>query len=122
MSCPECKHRIRGNSYVYGQWKFDVPPRPSFCDDCGNAFPWATRVERIYELENRLDREDIDPADKITIGEQLAKLRESGVSADDEKKIWQVIKEKSGKALFTPAVKNILEGIVSKVIRDSIGI
>lgn len=122
VKCPNCNLRIQGHETGNGYYDYAEIPNPGFCDGCGNAFPWVTRLERIYELENLLDSDDIDPADKIVIGEQLAKLQKPDVSTEDQTKILQVIKEKTGKALLTPAVKNILEGIVSKVIRDSIGI
>ena len=41
--------------------------RPSFCDGCGIAYPWATREERIYELENLFDEAGIDEADRVVI-------------------------------------------------------
>jgi hypothetical protein len=33
--------------------------------------PWATREERIYELEKLLDREDVDEADLVVTQDQL---------------------------------------------------
>lgn len=63
-ACPHCDLRIRGDLHVPGVIGFSPDTRPSFCDGCGSAFPWATREERIYELENLLDEEDM-----TTLGE-----------------------------------------------------
>jgi hypothetical protein len=49
------------------------PPGPR-CDECGSASPWATREERIFELENLLDEEDIEEADRVVIQDQLRRL------------------------------------------------
>src|SRR5690606_31172769 len=77
ISCVSCGLRIRGAYYVPGVFTGHAPSRPSFCDGCGAAHPWATRAERIYELENLLDGEDLDEADRLYVHERLRELREA---------------------------------------------
>jgi hypothetical protein len=59
------------------------PVRP-FCDGCGAAHPWATRKERLYELQNILDQEDIDEADRLWINEQMDRLRADDGSLNEK--------------------------------------
>jgi len=77
--CPNCELRLRGYYHrpmvVSNRYK-----RPSFCDGCGIAYPWATREERIYELENLLDEADIDEADRVVIQDQLQRVRNAGLA------------------------------------------
>ena len=44
------------------------------------VFPWATREERIFELENLLDEEDIEEADRVVIQDQLRRLTNAELS------------------------------------------
>jgi hypothetical protein len=37
MACKKCQHRIRGCF----DFSFAKTPRPEYCDNCGEAFPWA---------------------------------------------------------------------------------
>ena len=67
--------------------------RPSFCDGCGAAYPWATREERIYELENLLDEQDIDDADRVVVSDNLRRLREEeALSEKEERVLWERVK------------------------------
>lgn len=121
-ACPNCGLRIRG--------KFQKPntmvaqiDRPDFCDECGSAFPWASRQARIYELENLLDQEEIDEADRVVVMDHLRRLREEdGLGEKDEQATWRVISARAGKALRSERVKNVLEGLISAGIRSQIGL
>jgi hypothetical protein len=46
----------------------------SFCWDCGEPYPWATREERIGKLYDEIDFEDLDEATLLTVHEQIAVL------------------------------------------------
>jgi hypothetical protein len=121
-ACPSCGLRIRGDYHVPGVFVAASPGTPSFCDGCGSAFPWASREERIYELENLLDEADIDEADLVIIQDQLARLRDSSLSDKDEKLAWETIKRRAGEAIKGPAVKRVVEGLVSAAIRHQLGL
>jgi hypothetical protein len=73
-------------------------------------------------LENRLDAEDIDDSDRVFISEQISRLTNPDLTTEDEKRIWQRIKDKAGAALAAPAVRQMIEGIATKLIREQIGI
>jgi hypothetical protein len=122
VACPICERRIRGDHTVSGSL-IDAPgERPSFCDGCGSAFPWATREERIFELENLLDAEDIDEADRVVIGDHLQRLRVAGMSEKEERALWVGVKARAGKALSSGPVQRVVEGLVSAAIRNQLGI
>ena len=121
-ACPSCRLRIRGHYDVPGAFSLVAPGRPSFCDGCGSAFPWASRVEPIYALENLLDDADIEEADMVIIQDQLARLRDSSLSDKDEKQAWATIKRRAGGAIKSPAVERVVEGLVSAAIRHQLGL
>ena len=75
-SVARCEHRIRGNITGNGYFSFETPPNPGFCDICGHLFPWATRSEKIFELENRLDSEDIEADDRSVIKKGIEQIVE----------------------------------------------
>jgi len=121
-ACPHCDLRIRGDLHVPGVIGFSPDTRPSFCDGCGSAFPWATREERIYELENLLDEEDIDEADRAVIQEALGRLRNANLSERDEKQAWETIKRRAGRAVTSGPVPRVIEGLVSAALRQQLGL
>jgi hypothetical protein len=96
--------------------------RPSFCDGCGSAFPWATREERIFELENLLDEEDIEEADRVVIQDQLQRLSNAELTEKDERQAWSVIGRRAGGALKSPPVTRVLEGLVTAAVRHQLNI
>jgi hypothetical protein len=121
-ACPGCGLRIRGDYYIPGVAVISNYERPSFCDGCGSAFPWATREERIYELENLLDEEDIDEADRVVIQDQLQRLRNSQLSEREERQVWETIKRRAGKAITSGPVLRVVEGLVSAALRQQLGL
>lgn len=121
-ACPTCQRRIRGDYHVPDVFTAVAPARPSFCDGCGGAFPWASREERIFELENLLDEEDVDEADRVVIQDQLARLRSADLSEKEERQAWETIKKRGGAALTSGPVKRVIEGLVSAAIRAQIGL
>ena len=120
--CPHCDLRIRGDHHFPGTFGIGGYQRPSFCDGCGSALPWATREERIYELENILDEEDVDEADLIVIQAQLQRLQNSGLSEREEKQVWETIKRRAGQAITSGPVLRVLEGLVSASLRQQLGL
>lgn len=87
-ACLNCDLRIRGDYFVPGVIAVSTASRPSFCDGRGSAFPWATREERIFELENLIDEEDIEEADRVVIQDQLRRLTDAELSDRDERQAW----------------------------------
>ena len=40
-------------------------------DGCGEPYPWASRQDRIYQLENLLDEEQIDEPIRLLVMEDF---------------------------------------------------
>jgi hypothetical protein len=123
IGCANCGLRIRGDYYAPGVVGFAPDPLPSFCDGCGVAHPWATREQRIYELENILDEEDIDEADRVFIHDRLRELREADdLDVKRERQLWAQIKDRSGRFLTSPSVQSIIGTVVSAGIRQQLNL
>jgi hypothetical protein len=120
LGCTACGMRIRGGYFVPGVIGFSSKYKPpAFCDGCGAAHPWASRQERIYELENILDEQpEIDEADKIFLHERLAELRAmDGSDAKAEERLWKIISQRSHAFVQNPAVRRIAENLVTQAVR-----
>jgi hypothetical protein len=120
-ACPECGAQIRG--------PFDNPTitvlggsydPPTFCFACGAPFPWLDRQGRIYLLENMLDEQDLDPADELTVREQLEALRSPDLDDEETKRRWTRVRE------LAPGLweqgKPILDSVVSAAIKSQMGL
>lgn len=93
LACDSCGARIRGDYYVPGAIGLSNYKPPDFCDNCGNAHPWVGRQGRIYELQNRLDSEQLDPADLLTVHEQLEVLLSADLDEDEQRRRWARVKK-----------------------------
>jgi hypothetical protein len=60
-------------------------PKP-FCPDCGAAYPWATREERVGKLYDLIDHEDLDEATLLAVQEQIAVLSTPVGEETDERR------------------------------------
>lgn len=120
--CQQCGLRIRGNYYVP---RVVAPPDPvpPFCDGCGSAHPWATRKQRLYELQNILDQENVDDADRLWIDEQLDRLRQySGdLTEKQEKEIWSGIKRRAP-VLFRGTSATVVGTLISAGVKAALGL
>ena len=121
VKCPSCSSRIRGNKTGNGYHQYDDAESPGFCDICGVLFPWATRAQRISELQNRLEDFEVDEDARKIINLELLKLDNSAITVEEERGIWDKVAEKAGKAFYNPAVIEIIQGIASKVLLKSMG-
>ncbi|WP_075314090.1 MULTISPECIES: DUF2321 domain-containing protein [unclassified Pseudonocardia] len=122
-SCPACGLRLQGRRHtprVVVATAYE--PRP-FCDGCGSAMPWATRQQRLYELENILDQEGIDEADRLWISEQLERLRAADGSLPEkqEKEIWGGIKRRAP-GLFKGTGASLVAALVTAGVKSTLGL
>jgi hypothetical protein len=128
LGCLSCGLRIRGRFHIepYMAPKHSLDPeweRPTFCDGCGSAHPWATREDRIFELENILDEEEIDEADRLFLHDRLADLRElDGADEKRERQLWIQIKQRGGSFLTSGPVLQITQNLITAKIRSDLGI
>jgi hypothetical protein len=115
VECDACHTRIL-TQWVSGQgekyFAFD------FCDDCGEAQPWVGRQGRIYELQNRLDNEDLDPADQLVVREQLEALLNADLDDDEQRQRWASVKRLAPK--LWESSQPLLETLITSAIRGSL--
>ena len=119
--CPNCGTRIRG------RYRSDVMigggyEPPQFCDNCGAPFPWVDRQGRIYQLENMLDDEDLDPATELSVREQLEALRDPDLSEEEQRKRWERVRKGAPGLWEKSGARSILESVVSAAIRSQLGL
>jgi hypothetical protein len=117
VQCESCGHRIRGRYHSPGVIALGDEYRPpDFCDKCGGAHPWVSRQGRIYELQNRLEAEDLDPADELVVREQLDALMSTDLDDDEQRKRWERVKKmapqlwESSQPLITTLVSAAVQG------------
>ena len=116
-ACPVCDRRIRG-VYKASGIAASVYDRPDFCDKCGGAFPWVGRTARIYELQNRLDEEQLDSATELVVREQLEALTNPDLDDDEQIKRWKRIASAAPgfmqKTASSPLVASLLTAYMKK--------
>ena len=120
--CPCCRIRIRGRDWQPAGVPDSSYTLPMFCDGCGEPFPWATRQQRIYQLENLLDEEDIDEPTRLLVQEDLQQIRTSADPDDCQQlEAWQRIKTRAP-GLFAGAAWKISETLLTAFLKDKLGL
>jgi hypothetical protein len=119
-ACDTCGGRIRGDYRGEGLIVGPEYSPPDFCDLCGAPHPWASRQARLYELENLLDEQDLDSADRLTVQEQLEALRAPDVTEEEQRERWLRIKKLAPGLL--DAGKRITETVISAAIKGQLGL
>jgi hypothetical protein len=116
VKCDGCQERI-STTWVGGHGH-DKHKVADFCDNCGAAHPWVGRQGRIYELQNRLDAEDLDPADQLVVREQLEALLNADLDDDEQEKRWARVKRLAPK--LWESSQPILDALITSAIRSSL--
>jgi hypothetical protein len=120
-SCSSCTSMIRGRYRVEGVVNFaeEYSP-PEFCFNCGSPMPWATRLARIYELQNMLDEEDLDEAARLTVSEQLTALQNPDLDEDEQVERWKRIR-RLAPGLMTSG-QRIVESVATAAVKAQLGL
>jgi hypothetical protein len=120
-ACPECGHRIRGYHFIPGvaHGEYD---RPSFCDRCGAPHPWVGRTERLYELENIMEREDaLDEATKMWLRERIQALHEiDAMDTTAQRTAWQEIKDHAQPLWGNPMAQKLIGGLITEGVKAAL--
>jgi hypothetical protein len=122
--CSSCEAPIAGiaieNVDAHGNLDASGWTRPSFCNECGSAFPWIDRRERIYELQNRLDREQLDQGDALAAREQLEALADPNLTEDEQVKRWKRLRELAPK--FWENSQTVITDLVTAYAKRKLGL
>jgi hypothetical protein len=82
----------------------------------------GTRQQRIYQLENLLDEEEIDDATRLLVMEDLERLRTSGeLDQRHQLETWQRIKTRAP-GLLAGAAGKISRTLLDAYLKDKLGL
>jgi hypothetical protein len=114
--CTSCGAPIRGAPRGLG-----IPPayRPApFCA-CGEPHPWATDEAIVYHIENKLDDDELSPADRRELEKQLKVLTEEGAAAKRKAEALSTLRRMAPRVWETaqPAIKVLLTTEVTQHLR-----
>jgi hypothetical protein len=116
-ACRSCDAPILGAVRLYMQWAPMERP-DSFCWRCGEPYPWATREERVGQLYDLVDDEDLDRADLLTVQEEIAVLSRPDDKVTDEERVraGETIRRLAPKAweVFLPVAQSLLTAEVKR--------
>lgn len=120
--CPHCLAMIPGREFRRGV--IGARPtyeRPAFCVECGGAYPWASRQERLWELENQLNADPLlSAADRLTIHEQMDELRAADLTEAQQTERWKRLEAIAPQALKRSA--NLVEAVGTAWILKRLGV
>jgi hypothetical protein len=89
----------------------------SFCWECGKAYPWATREERIGKLYDEIDHEEMDEATELAVREQIAVLSAPVDDETDERRGQALERLKRLAPKMYEAALPILQGLVTAGVK-----
>ena len=123
--CPDCEVTIPGLVYTVLPFSGTRKPagdyrRPGFCGNCGTPFPWIERAELIAELINKLDDEDIAPAKRLEVREELEALADPDLPEEEQKERWEKVRQSVPRVIAGSG--RILERIVTEALRQQLGL
>ena len=119
-TCPKCNNQIRGSYYdpTWGQDYEGSYKKPSFCHDCGAAYPWMdSKLKAAHDLSDELDNLTQDERDllKKSLDDIVRDTPQTTASALRFKKLAA----KAG-SIAASALKEILVDIASEAAKKVI--
>jgi hypothetical protein len=132
--CPACQTRVQGQRERFlalfeggpalPSWEpyEEEYERPSFCGVCGNPYPWVGRQERIWEIENRLDLDGLDPGTALALREQLEALGEGEEDEDTQTRRWKRVFDLVPNFWERSGVKEIAVTVMTEVTKKQLGL
>ncbi len=120
VACPTCNTPIRG--YVYYPHVIGGPPyqRPSYCHNCGSAYPWTeTKLQALRALVQEM--ENLPPDERKRLSDSLGDL-----IADTPSTETAAFRMKKALADARPAIastiKNLLIDVATSAVKKQIGL
>jgi hypothetical protein len=81
----------------------------------------VNRQGRIYELQNRLAEEDLDPASELIVREQLEALLDSDIEDEEAARRWSKVKELAPGLWEKSGARTIIDSLATAYIRKHVG-
>lgn len=111
-ACPTCSSSLRGAAR--GHITSSEPPLPSYCADCGTAFPWTTaKLAAAKQLVDEFD--ELVDAQRDQLKAAIDTLATAGPDAELAASRFKRLTSKVGKAAGSS-----LQKIVTDVVSESV--
>ena len=120
-ACPGCGQMIHGYYRIPGVFYSQTYEPPKFCHACGSPYPWAGRQERIYQLQNLLDEEQLDEADALIVREQLEALLNADLDEKEQAKRWKRIMAAAPGFLEKASTHPIVTSLLTAGLKQAVG-
>jgi hypothetical protein len=118
-NCPKCRAPIRGDYYVEGVFGFGgVYEPPTFCHNCGTAFPWTERkVAAAVELVEV--GADLSPAEVQQFKDDLTELTKDSPKTQVASLRFKKVMAKVGNSVAS-GVRDIVVDVLSEAAKKAI--
>lgn len=118
MECPSCHSKIRGHYHipgVIGGYSYEAP---SYCYNCGEAYPWTKiKLQAAADLADEFDELSDDEKNKLKLSlPELIKDTPQTVVAETR---FKRIMKKAGAEAYD-GMKTILVDVVSETVKKSL--
>ncbi|MDQ0999765.1 hypothetical protein QFZ28_000165 [Neobacillus niacini] len=116
--CPICDANIRGYLHIPGVGSLSKFKAPSYCDNCGNPYPWtAEKLNAAKELADLLD--ELSPEEQEQLKKSLDDLVKDGPRTVVAQTRFKRILSKTGPEIVT-GFRDILVDVVSETVKKAI--
>ncbi len=117
-ACESCNTNIRGYYHVPGVFGFSGFNTPSYCNNCGAAYPWTQRsLEAAGELADEL--ESLTEEEKEALKSSLPDLVKDGPKTVVAESRFRKLMKKAGADAYD-GMRSILVDVVSEAVKKSI--
>lgn len=117
-NCVKCKSEILGYFHMDGVASFEEFIAPSFCHNCGQAYPW-TEIKIKAAKEYAMEIENITETEKQVLTESINELIEDSPRTTLAASRFKKIMTKAGLGVGN-AFRDILVDIVSETAKKMI--
>jgi hypothetical protein len=118
MACPSCNTQIRGYYHVPGVFCFSDYHKPSYCHNCGSAFPWTvSSLEAARELADEFD--DLTYEEKEQLKSSFPDLVKDTPKTIVAETRFKKLMKKAGSEAWD-GMKSILVDVVSEAVKKSV--
>jgi hypothetical protein len=120
--CGSCGALLLGAVRVMPGLPNEMKEPDSFCWDCGEPYPWASREERVVKLFDRIDHEDLDEATLLTAREQIAILSAPVDEVTDDERVRAGHRIMSLAPEAWKALLPVLQGLLTAEAKRRLGL